>query len=465
VLVTVDSLRADAVAAMPTLRGLAREGTSVENAFAHGNWTPFSFPSLLGGEPVFAEGPRVGPSSAPTLAEALRSAGVETAGFNAANGFLTEHWGYNRGFETFETFLRSRGRIGSFLATHPTVQGWAQLAAAPVRHLGGRLAGSDRPHAVDTSHLIGVERRARSFLEAAEPPFFLWIHYMDTHTPYVPAPRHVRAVTGGRVGTLGLLRGQIRAGLGREVGEGTREALRALYDAAARQVDESLGRLLGTVEASPNDVTVVVAGDHGEEFMEHGHLAHYPKLYEELIHVPLVISHPGAPARTVERAVGLDAVPPTVCGALDVPAPPEFAGESLLPAVRGGDRNGSDGRSPTDPVVSVAVRGDSVTQQPIPRRLDEGDPILSARTAEWSYIRSRAADTHELYHRTGDPTEQRDRWADRPADAPVDALRTAVRRRLDRLEAVRDGDGAGAGGDDPEPDGAIARRLDALGYR
>ena len=111
ILVTVDSLRTDAIEPYggeydtPTFSALAERGTVFENAFAHGNWTPMSFPSILASRPVFADTGRIGVDGVTTLAERLQAAGVATGGFNAANGFLTEHWGYDAGFDSFDAFV------------------------------------------------------------------------------------------------------------------------------------------------------------------------------------------------------------------------------------------------------------------------------------------------------------------------------------------------------------------------
>jgi len=104
-----------------------------------------------------------------------------------------------------------------------------------------------------------------------------------------------------------MLHAHTRTGLGWDVGERTLADLRTLYQAAVRQVDASVGRLLDTLSANDiaDDTAVVVAGDHGEEFQEHGHLAHYPKLYDELIRVPLVVDVPGAEGRRIDGQVGL----------------------------------------------------------------------------------------------------------------------------------------------------------------
>ena len=466
VLVTVDSLRADAVGAYdaerhtPVIDSLADRGTVFERAFATGNWTPFSFPSILASRPVFADTGRIGVDGVPTLAEALSDGGVATGGFNAANGFLTSHWGYDDGFDEFEPFVASVGSsiYSRYLATHPTVEAWLQLATSPVRRLSSWLRGEtdERPF-LDTSRMFDVEHAATSFIEARESPFFLWIHYMDAHTPYVPAPRYIREVSSNVLGTHRMIHAHTRTGLGWEVGERTLSDLRTLYQAAVRQIDASIGRLLSTLsEAGMREETaVVLAGDHGEEFQDHGHLAHYPKLYDELIRVPLVVDAPGADSRRIGEQVGLDAIPPTVTDLLDVDPLAEWGGPTLTPSV-------FDGEAPADePVVSVTVRGEDVTTQPIPRSLDDGDLLVSVRDEEWTYIENIDRETGELYYRPDDPGEQTDRSADGGAEE---------RRVLDRFGSIaeahartlrsQDGDGTGR-----DVDEDLEHRLEALGYR
>jgi uncharacterized sulfatase len=252
-----------------------------------------------------------------------------------------------------------------------------------------------------------------------------------------------------------MLRAHVNAGLGREVDDRALGDLRTLYHGAAHQVDASIGRVLDQLRAAGRgDATVVVAGDHGEEFQEHGHLAHYPKLYRELVHVPFVVGRPDGEgvSRTVETPVGLDAVPPTVCDAFDLPTE-GFDGESVLPTVR--DGTPLDG----DPVVSVAVRGASVTSQPIPRRLDDGELLVGVRDERFTYIRHTDSGHVELYDRSVDPGEHENVAGDREF--------RDVERRFDRLAT----DHAASLGGDGENDGPRAvpddvdDRLKALGYR
>jgi uncharacterized sulfatase len=463
--VTVDSLRRDAVdrspqTHTPTLCRLADRGTWVEHATAQGNWTPFSFPSILGGRPVFADQPTIGVGSTPTLAETLADAGVQTAGFNAANGFLTDHWGYDRGFDTFESFMPAAdGPLSRWLTTHPTVKAWLQFASHPVQAAGRRLVGSDLPDPENVSRLRDVETAAIDFLIDVDGPFFCWVHLMDTHTPYVPAPKHVKAVSDGELGSAGTIRAHLKTGLGRAVSDQTLDALRTLYLAAARQTDAAIGRLLDALADAGlrEETAVIVAGDHGEEFQEHGHLAHYPKLYRELVDVPLILDLPDDDRERIDTPVGLDAVPVTLCDVLGVSPPTAFTGQSLHDSVE------------SSPVTSLAVRGDAVTAQPIPRSPADGEVLVSARTADWTYIQHTDSGREELYDRRDDPDEQHDRLAvaadggrsrtttdAATGDAPLAALQAAAKRRL---QTLRHGETQTATPDE------VADQLAALGYR
>ena len=467
VLVTIDSLRADAIGPYdadrisPVLDDLADDGMVFDRAFATGNWTPFSFPSILASEPVFSRNGDIGVTGARTLASVLSEAGIATGGFNAANGFLTSHWGYPDGFDEFEPFVTSIGSsvYSRYLAAHPTVEAWIQLFASPFRRLGSRLRGqSDERPFLDASRMFDVEDAATGFIDDTDGPFFLWTHYMDTHTPYVPAPRYIREVSDGIVGTHRMLHAHTRTSLGLEVGERTLRDLRTLYQATVRQVDASVGRLLDALEAAgvADETAIVVAGDHGEEFQEHGHLAHYPKLYDELIHVPFIVNVPGEDGGRVSEHVGLDAIPPTIADLLGVESPPEWRGESVAPAVEGDDKPNQD------PVVSVTVRGEEVTEQPIPRSMADGDLLVSVRDAEWTYIENADTGETELYHRPSDSTQQEDLSED-PTEAELAVVERFAPIAADHVAELRDREGDATGDDEVDED--LETRLEALGYR
>ena len=247
---------------------------------------------------------------------------------------------------------------------------------------------------------------------------------MDTHTPYLPAVKYLDEPTP--LDWPRRLRTHLMAGLGRQLDDPSLAQLRSLYRGAVRQVDDSIARVLEHLRSVDrlDRTAVVVAGDHGEEFQEHGHLAHYPKLYDELVHVPLIVRTPGRSLASVTDPVGLDAIPPTVMDALGVAPPSHFRGRSLL----------APGPPPAEPVFSVTVRADTPIHQPIPRSVAEGELLVSVRTDRWTFIRHIDSGTRELFDRTRDPAEARDRWPEF-ADSPLGRhLDEAVQSHLGGLK-------------------------------
>lgn len=253
VLVVIDTLRADALGAygareetMPALERFARRSLVLTDAWANSTWTRPSVASALTGLlpehlGVLDEDDRL-PESATTLAEHLAAAGYETAAF-MSNPHLHRRWGFAQGFEHF-------------------------------REIRG-------PHAYPrASRVRGEVERWLSARAVDAGPAFLYIHFMDPHTPYL----------GEATAEKGFL------------GQYDRDA----YRAELRYLDRHLGRLLAGLETSLGESTaVLVTSDHGEEFGEHGGWGHGHTVYPELARVPFVLRAPGAGTATVDAPVQL----------------------------------------------------------------------------------------------------------------------------------------------------------------
>src|SRR5439155_710163 len=230
----------------------------------------------------------------PTLAERAEAAGVTTVGVSGSP-LVSRATNLARGFETFVEFGWDRAR-----------NDWPPAAA------------------VNARFLAWLERnRGLRFLA--------YLHYMDPHDPYTPpaalrppAPPGVRpAVAAGQA--EGLAR-RVNAPGGSALAAVELEHLRRLYDAEIRAWDAELGTLLDALAARglADSTIVVLTADHGEEFQEHGRLKHRIHLYDELLHVPLVIAGPGVrPGRVAEQAQGIDLFP--TLAALLGTAPPRSA--------------------------------------------------------------------------------------------------------------------------------------------
>ena len=142
-------------------------------------------------------------------------------------------------------------------------------------------------------------------LESDERPFFMYLHYMDTHEPYCPPASFRRKFLQGKAiegipdsSLVGAIR---RLGMKRGLNELTPqdapivERARDMYLASANYVDCQVGKLIRFLKEKYlyHNSIVVFTADHGEEFGEHGWIGHSRTLYREVLEVPLVMAGPG----------------------------------------------------------------------------------------------------------------------------------------------------------------------------
>ena len=121
-------------------------------------------------------------------------------------------------------------------------------------------------------------------------------------------------------------------------GESDIEHIIALYDGEVKQTDNDLGEMLSFLEKKglmANSI-VIVMGDHGEQFYEHGHTSHHGT-YDELIHVPLAMSTPAmlVRGRVIDSLVSQVDILPTILDFLQIPLPEDYQGKSLKPLIEG----------------------------------------------------------------------------------------------------------------------------------
>jgi len=322
VLVSIDTLRADHLGSYgyardtsPEIDRLAAQGVRYAHAYAAASWTLPSHVSLFTSQLPSRHGVRDDRNAlspqATTLAKLLSAAGYSTAGF-VSWVYVGAAYGLGQGFDVYRELVDR--------AHYEPASGGGAAPAAQV---------------VDAALAWLASKPAR--------PFFLFVHLFDPHLDYAPpAPYDSMfggdpAAADGRYATLS----RYIPYLGKPVPaipDAVRERVTSLYDGEIRYADTELGRLLRALDALGEESLVVFVSDHGEEFGEHGSLeGHGWTLYEEVLHVPLVLRLPrGEQAgRVVDAPVSLIDVAPTVLDALGLPAPPEFEGRSLLGLARG----------------------------------------------------------------------------------------------------------------------------------
>lgn len=311
VLVTVDSLRADYCSFMrdgesttPTLDTMAAKGTVFENAVASGPSTPESMPAVFTGRDPTE---RVDPSNVKeargrirrhmrtreALPKQLSSRGYATAGFTP-NPYTSRYFGFDAGFDRFEDFSRDGVRTagGGFLRRLSPDSDSVQAARMLIN-----LVQREEVFKPWDAYVEDVV----AWCDAADTPYFAWVHLMDPHVPYM-APAAYRHLSWWQTfrANVSFWRGDKEGGLN----EAVLERLRTAYTDTVRYVDSFLARLRSAVGEA---TSIVVHADHGEAFGEHETYGHEPYLYEENIHVPLVVS--GVPSASVREPVSLRAVP------------------------------------------------------------------------------------------------------------------------------------------------------------
>ena len=183
-----------------------------------------------------------------------------------------------------------------------------------------------------------MSRIASETLDAqpADQPLFLQLHYLPPHQPYDPGPEFDRFTDPGYSGIIRPDMSLQRYSLGLDgLEDRDLEQLVALYDGNLSVADAAVGQVLQALKSAGrfDDALIVITSDHGEAFMEHGRQGHNTTLFDEMLHVPLMVRLPEGrrpePVELDRLASVLDIVP-TVLGIVGLPARPEVGGLDLL---------------------------------------------------------------------------------------------------------------------------------------
>ena len=175
--------------------------------------------------------------------------------------------------------------------------------------------------------------------EQNDEPFFLFIHLFDPHMDFDPPEPFCSRFLADYDGEMKPpFQDVARWRTERNITPEIRDFARALYLAEIAAVDDACGGFFAWLDSSGHakETVVAVTADHGEEFWEHGNFEHGHSIFEELVHVPLMIRAGEREfSATVDGRVGLVDVMPTLLDLLGVPPAETFQGVSLLPLMRG----------------------------------------------------------------------------------------------------------------------------------
>lgn len=315
VIFLVDTVRADKLRPFnpetrvrtPGLDAWASRASVFTQTRTQENWTKPSVATLLTGlypwQHTATSDAAVLPDSAQMLSERLGAAGFHTGAF-ICNGYVSDAFGFRQGWRSWRNYIREGRRTQ------------ARFVAADV------LEWLD---ARDTS-----------------APFFLYVHTIDPHVPYIPPPELLAEYDPEPYeGPIDFTRdrGLLEKIKSNRLHPNARDRvhLEALYDGEITYHDTHFASILQGLERRGlmDDTLIAFTADHGEEFFDHDSVGHGHSLFEELLHVPLVLYVPGAPPARVDEPASLADLVPTVLDALRLPADPELPGRSLLAPMRG----------------------------------------------------------------------------------------------------------------------------------
>jgi len=443
-LISLDTLRADHTGfggydrpTTPFLDTLAEGAVVFDKHFANSNCTLPSHATMLTGlhypshgvKPVGEDEPiRVLPKGAVTLAQRFQAAGYQTAGFTSHGAWLNADYGFDRGFDHFES-------------------GW-----------------------VDADTIIDGYL---DWIDEAEPQqSFVFLHFFDIHSdsvakgpclPYRSTPELVAEFAGETpTGFTGCSQ-EFKRRDGREscasnylkdvsnklepLPDEHLQFLIGLYDAGIRRLDDQLRDLFAELEERGQlaNTLVVVTSDHGESFKEHGTMLHDTH-HDEVANVPLIVKLPqsaGVAPRRIDALTQSTDLAPTIldlCGLEPIGQVP-----SLAPAIMLGEQ-------PDDGLVlfhaHILIGRDEAGEYKIVKVGGKKSPMFYDRDA----------DPMEEYNLLSNPeyqTAQRDRLL--TVYRELNELNDECRSILGTLEALEDGE---RGSLSPE---RIAE-LKALGY-
>ena len=318
ILCLIDAARADhlscygySVNTTPGIDKIASEGVLFENAFSQ---IPSTLPAVTSlftsfypeAHQVLGQHCRLSKETQ-TLAKLFKESGFKTAAFSA-NPYVSRNYGLDNGFLEFEEI---------FTQYDVTIE---HVVSVPAEY---------------------VTRMAMEWIQSNKSSrFFMFIHYLQPHNPY---DSHVAGENKAN-NYVDLVKGDTETLLAIDSGKITLETedltfLKKLYDQNLSYVDNEIIKLvkglrsIGLLEKT----LFILMSDHGEAFGEHGRFLHNSTVYDEMIHIPLILRFPYPCRMTTKRINSLIEIVdllPSLCEIFKICPPKIVQGVSFLPLLK-----------------------------------------------------------------------------------------------------------------------------------
>ncbi|MHA1395732.1 MAG: sulfatase [Promethearchaeota archaeon] len=312
ILIVIDALRADHLSCYgykrqtsPHIDAFSKNGVIFKNCRAQASWTKPSVTSIL--TSLFPSMHHVNlfiskvPDELNTLQEILQKSGYITYAY-VANAHLKSEFNFNQGFDFYDDYL-IRDKVY-----------YIALRNLPIlKKLTGR-----RFDCTDKDNIKLANKRILPWLEKyKDENFFIYIHYMDPHSPYSPISPYKHLFSYSKNDKIS-----------KDI---------ALYDEEIRFTDDYLGKLFEKLKQLGiyDKTMIIITADHGEAFGEHNDYEHGHTIYEEQLKVPLIIRFPRLIPKNklIENPVKSIDIMPSILDMLNISSDVEFEGSSFFPLI------------------------------------------------------------------------------------------------------------------------------------
>jgi len=355
--ITLDALRPEHLGCYgykrntsPNINRIAQEGIVFKQAIAQDTWTLPSMASILASAYSFSHnvayfGDTIH-NSFSTLPKVLKNNGYRT-GF-VGPYMLSMIKGFSRNFDLFDTGKKDifKKILHIFSKYTPAAKNIARLFSYCFP------SGLDHFSKIPTSSSgqeanIVTETAIKWLKDVMGEPFFLWLHYFDTHGPY----KTVSPCDNLFLHDDFSIKGQKQVNISKDSAVHSGEIPKyiaeenindidyyiAKYDGKIRFIDEQIGILLSTLKELKldDDTLIIISSDHGEYLGEHNfYFYHVGIPFEQVIKVPLIIRYDKMfKDRVIDGPVQSIDIAPTILDILGIPKPSSFQGDSLLPII------------------------------------------------------------------------------------------------------------------------------------
>lgn len=301
----------DGVDQSPMLDAFAKDAFVFDAAYDTANWTKPSVATLLTGLYPSSHGTRMPidhlPKDLLVLPEHLQAQGFLTTSF-VGNAYITPAYGFGRGWTRHKNYVKELPVYGR--------------ANYVVR---------------DTINWIDANKDK-------DKRMFMYVHIIDPHAPYSADHKFRKFWEGpkydGKIKPYLTDRTMNYVQAGKYfVTDEDKRFVQSLYDAEVYFTDHHFEKLRQALvdRGLYDDTAILVLTDHGEEFWDHGRGGHGHSPYEELLHSPMFLRHPGSVprGRRTPHPVSIVDMVPTLCEVLGVPSMEGAEGNSVTPLFGG----------------------------------------------------------------------------------------------------------------------------------